>query len=78
MSKLADAKIDWDDVDWENTHMAVSSGLYHLGIVDSAETGRVVALGVSTAGDEATSIMLLDEDDVDDFMKWLRQTAKSL
>lgn len=69
-------QIKWDEVDWSNTHLECASGQYHLGIVDN-ENGRFVALAVNK--DSMTpSIILLSDDDVDEFSKMLRQTAKSL
>jgi hypothetical protein len=66
----------WNDVDWSNTHLDCSAGQYHLGIVDNDE-GRFVALGVGK-DDNKTGIVLLSDDDVDEFSRMLRQTAKSL
>ncbi len=80
MSKIADATIDWDDVEWHNTHMDATLGIYHLGICDH-EVGRCLALSVAHDDHEDSpdaQIILLNEDAIDELMKYLRQTAKSL
>jgi hypothetical protein len=80
MSKVADVKIDWDDIDWHNTHTEATLGIYHLGICDH-ELGQCVALSVALDDDEDSpepQIILLNEDAIDELMKYLRQTAKSL
>lgn len=66
----------WRDVNWINTHILLQYGEYHVGIVEN-DHGRFVALGVSKDGKQYV-IILLRNDDVDEFSRMLRQTAKSL
>jgi hypothetical protein len=66
----------WKDVDWSNTHLMLQFGEYHFGIVDN-DYGRYVALAVSQ-DEKRPVIVLLNDDDVDEFSRMLRQTAKAL
>jgi hypothetical protein len=67
--------IEWENVDWSNTHMDVSDGQYHLGTIDTPK-GRFVVIAVGA--DAEAQMMALNSDDVDEFFKWVRTEAKSL
>ena len=69
--------IEWENVDWSNTHMDVSLGQVHVGTINHSRMGRLIALAVGP-DDARTQIILLSEDDVDELMRALRSEAKSL
>jgi len=69
--------VEWDSVDWSNTHIDTSHGQFHIGTMDNDLGPRFVALAVGP-DDGRTQIILLDDDDIDELFKLLRQEAKSL
>jgi hypothetical protein len=73
--------IAWDDVDWHNTHIEVTVGLYHVGIVDHDDYGRCIAFSVAH-DDLKTSpdpqIILLNEDALDDLIKALNHAGRNI
>ncbi len=74
-------RIAWDDVDWDNTHCETTVGIYHVGIVHDIKRGSCLALAVAhddLEGSPDPQIILLDDDELDDLFRTLRETSRRL
>lgn len=67
---------NWNDVQWENTHIECAAGMYHFGILTTSK-GRYLAIGTGKT-DKKVGIIAMTDTEVDEFAALLRHTAKSL